>query len=155
MSSQNSNSNLTGNCYKCGHTYDRNELKEYKIQERTVGSAFMYISASIYLCGECQQFVCDEWFDNEETRSQDKYGDTYYNYEEDLMDEINTYPLEFQEKIYNQGFAEEFRLGTEDWIKQQRDIERLLSKHEMSEAEVEMYKEYYKDYNETCADYTL
>lgn len=155
MSSQNKNSNSTEYCYKCGHTYDKNELKEYRIEGRTIGSAFMYVNASIHLCEECQQFVSDEWFDNEETRNRDKYGDIYYNYEEDLQDEINTYPLEFQEKIYNQGFPEGFRIGTKDWIEQQMNVERLLSRREMSDAEVNMYKEYYKDYNESCTDYTL
>jgi hypothetical protein len=117
-------------CYRCGHTYDKKDIKVYRIQGRGFNSHFTYIDANIPLCKECQKDIEEDWFS--EKAIQVNYGmfDEYiYLQEEELFDFVCSFPLEYQEKIFNQGFgyAEEMdKLSPEEWIEQQRKILKSL-----------------------------
>jgi len=128
-------------CYKCGHTYKKDKIKKFKIHDRNETSYFYYTDADIYLCEECQTLIDTDWFNNEEMLHQD----STYNCEEELQDFINNFPLEYQEKVYNQGFPSEYRVDSKDWIKDQIKLDKILKRKEWSDSEIEQYISYYEN----------
>lgn len=125
----NETNNIEGKCtcYNCGHTYNNKDIKKYRIHERGYNSEFAYIDAEIPLCRECQKNIEEDWFN--EKAIQVEYGmfDEYIYYgEEELFDFISSFPLEYQEKIFNQGFAYTEKLSPEEWIEQQKKVLKSL-----------------------------
>ncbi|WP_346938231.1 hypothetical protein [uncultured Clostridium sp.] len=112
-------------CYRCGHTYDKKEIQKYRIHERDYTSHFACIDVEIPLCKECQKDIEEDWFNEKSIEVEYGMFDQYIYYgEEELFDFICSFPLKYQEKIFNQGFgyATEDRLSPEEWIKQQKKI---------------------------------
>lgn len=123
MSSNNKSEEVT--CYCCGHTYDKEDIKIYKIHERDFNSHFAWIDADIPLCKECQKDIEEDWFSEESIQVNYGMVDEYiYPQEEDLFDFVCSFPLEYQEKIFNQGFAfsDKDRLTPEEWMEQQKKV---------------------------------
>jgi len=137
-------SNLKGEectCYKCSNTYSKRDTDIFRIHQRNHTSYFASIDAEVCLCKECQDLINTDWFDNDEMLFA---GDLTYNCEEELQEFINSFPLEYQEKIYNQGFLGE-NIDTEDWIKDQIELEKILKRRQWTEEEIKQTKEYYSN----------
>lgn len=120
-------------CYCCGHTYNKEDIKIYKIQGRGFNSHFTYIDANIPLCKECQKDIEEDWFSEEAIQVNYGIFDEYiYLQEEDLFDFVTSFPLEYQEKIFNQGFAyaDSDRLTPEEWIEQQKKVLKSIYKQQ-------------------------
>lgn len=125
---RNKTNNIEGKCtcYNCGHTYNERDIKKYRIHERDYTSQFAWIDAEIPLCKECQKDINEDWFSEKAIHVEYGMFDQYiYPEEEELFDYICSFQLEYQEKIFNQGFGGD-KLTREEWIEQQRKILKSL-----------------------------
>ena len=126
------------NCYKCNHTYEIGELKKYNISQRNFTSMFYYMDADIYLCDECSKQIKSKWF-NRDLMVQD---DLTYKNEEELYKFICSFPLPYQQKIFNESYPEEYRLDIENWYLKQFERSKLEG-HDFTEKEIEDIRLFY------------
>lgn len=131
-------------CYKCNHKFETGELGyEYKLNDRGYGSDFDMAEVSFDLCDSCNKPEYYEWC-NELPTFINEYCENY-KYEDNLHDLIHSFPLENQEKIYNNGTFGSYSIPTQDWIDINNGIELSDEKYKeygmYSPKEIRAYKE--------------
>jgi hypothetical protein len=128
-------------CYKCNHEVEN--IFKYTITNRGYGSDFDMAEASFDLCSKCDKPEYEDWC-NECPSYINEYCEDY-KYEDNLYELINSFPLENQEKIYNNGTFGGYSIPTQDWIDIQNGIELSDEKYKeygiYSPKEIQAYKE--------------
>lgn len=146
MSSQNNNSNSTGNiltnsqeykhqnkerlCYYTNTLYDKEDIIQYTLSDRGYGSIFdgdefqIQIQKDVAKELECKNILRAEWFDNQAMRVIN--GELYeeYTHEEDIENFINILIVENQEYIRNCDNWMMSSIDREDWIKTEKKFNK-------------------------------
>ena len=122
-------------CDKCGINENDKKVVSLEIKDRGYGSEFDSMSFEFELCEDCinELGVNADWFDNEVN---EVYGVIYdeqdpivyhknvfaYKNEDNIINIINSLPIEAQERILNQStLCSPFKMDTEEWIEIYKD----------------------------------
>lgn len=138
-------------CYKCNHEFIENDVENlYRVSSRGYGSSFDMCDFSFTLCNNCDKEEYEEWV-NEFPNYINEYCEDY-KYEDSLSELIDSFPLENQEKIYNNGTFGAYSIPTQDWIDIHNGIELPDEKYKeygmYSPKEIRAYKERFP----TCSE---
>lgn len=118
-------------CFKCLKEKSELELEKFYLHRSDYGSSFDNNYTYLQICNKCKPENIEKWF-NEEPEIVDRYY-VKYKYEQNIIDFVNTFPIEGQELFWNRcayGACAD-NMDSQDWIDMQLGV--------LSE---EKYKEY-------------
>jgi hypothetical protein len=113
-------------CYKCLASCDDRILHIIHIPAMGWGSSFDGWSTQINLCDECMQETNSDWWKLKEIKSEHPYGGSYYEYEDEILQFIESLPIEGQELFHNRFSTDGYYMEPQDWI----DYELGILPHE-------------------------
>ncbi|GAA0715521.1 hypothetical protein GCM10008904_32460 [Paraclostridium ghonii] len=116
-------------CHKC--LQKKEGIVKYEISKRGYGSKFDDDKITIQLCPDCDNLSLYKWV-NEKPQI-DGYEETY-KYEDDILNFINSLPIQGREIIYNQT-NKKFFIDSQEWIDRELEDDKEL----VSESELDMF----------------
>jgi hypothetical protein len=127
-------------CFKC---LKKGNITHYVLCRDEYGSSFDGVHTHLQLCDECKKEVKDEWF-NEEPKIDDYF--TRYKYEKNILDFIETLPIEGKELFWNRcaSGACTYYMEPQDWIDYELGIlphDKCIEYNLYSPDEIKAYKE--------------
>lgn len=133
--------NSENTCFNC--------LKEIEVNKIIIpalgwGSWFDSWSTRVNLCNDCIKLTDPKWWELEEIVGETDTDGSYYKYEKEIFNFINTLPLEGQELFWNKYSTDSFRMEQQDWIDYKLGIlphEKCKEYGVHSLQEIEAYKE--------------
>lgn len=128
-------------CFKC---LSKKETRKYSLYRSEYGSSFDNNYTYLQICDSCEPEDIEKWF-NEEPEIVDDYL-ANYKYEQNIIDFIDTFPLEGQELFWNScahGACAD-NMGSQDWIDMKLGIlpDEMYEKYGMySPTTIKLYQE--------------
>jgi hypothetical protein len=127
-------------CFKC---LEKKKVEKYHIYRNSYGSSFDNQHTMLQICEECKPEGIKQWFDEEPVM--DEYY-AKYTYETNIIDFVNTLPLEGQELFWNRcnGGACAYQMDSQDWIDDKLGIlpDEIYEEYSMySPRQIKAYKE--------------
>lgn len=133
--------NFENLCFKC---LQKKPINTYSLYRSEYGSSFDNYYTYLQICDDCKPEEIDKWF-NEESETIDEYC-ADYKYEKNIIEFIETIPLEGQELFWNRCAygASAHNMGNQDWIDWKLGImldEKYKEYSMYSPSEIKAYKE--------------
>ncbi|MGG3890215.1 hypothetical protein [Metabacillus fastidiosus] len=119
-------------CFKC--LEKKEKIETFSIYRNSYGSSFDNNHTELNICNECKPVDLEKWFD-EEPEKIEYY--TKYKYEKNIIEFVDTFPLEGQELFWNRcasGACADV-MNSQDWI----DDKLGILPDEVYEEEYNMY----------------
>ena len=111
-------------CFKCLKEFDDESLHKIVIPDMGYGSIFDAWSTKVHLCNSCIKETNQEWW-KLKVINEYEYHESY-EYEDEILDFIETLPIEGKELFYNRYSTDSYLMESQDWI----DYELGLLSHE-------------------------
>ena len=109
-------------CFRCLKSFHENGLHKIHIPAMGWGSSFDNWSTQINLCNECMGETNPDWWKLKEVEDEHLYGGSYYEYEDEILQFVESLPLEGQELFYNRFSTGGYYMEPQDWIDYELDI---------------------------------
>ena len=109
-------------CFKCLGEFADEKLHKIVIPSMGWGSGFDNWSTRIHLCENCIKETNAEWWKLEVVSGEFDWSGSWYKYEDDIFNFINTLPLEGQELFWNRYSTDSYQMDGQDWIDYQLDL---------------------------------
>lgn len=129
-------------CFKC--LKEKSKLEKFYLHRSNYGSSFDNCYTYLQICEDCKPKDIEKWF-NEEPEIVDGYC-AKYKYEQNIIDFVNTFPIEGQELFWNRcayGACAD-NMDSQDWIDMQLGIlpdEKYKEYGMYSPSEIKAYEE--------------
>lgn len=129
-------------CFKC--LKEKPKLEKYSLYRSNYGSSFVHNYTYLQICNKCKPKDIEKWF-NEKPEMIDEYC-AKYKYEQNIIDFVNTLPIEGQELFWNRcahGACAD-NMDSQDWIDMQLGIlpdEKYEEYGMYSPRQIEAYEE--------------
>lgn len=103
-------------CFQCLKEFNDNKLHKIRIPSLGYGGNFDNWSTEIYLCDKCIKQTNLEWWKLEIEKFGDNNWCEKYKYEDEIIDYVNTLPIEGQELFWNRYSDGNYYIDAQDWI---------------------------------------
>lgn len=110
-------------CFNCLKELSIDQLHNIVIPSLAWGSRFDNWSTQIQLCNECFEKTNLKWWELEEVFDDSQFGGSWYKYEDEIFNYVNTLPIEGQELFYNRySYGYGYCMEPQDWIDYKLDL---------------------------------
>lgn len=130
----------------------------YTIYGRGYGSIFDNFNSHFHLCDDCAKEEYQEWTDEHGEWDDDNFCGEQYQYEENISNLINSFPLEGQELFYNRfadGACADYNMESQDWIDyklNELSYEKCKQYEILSPQEITAYEERFPNCECVCIE---
>lgn len=109
-------------CFKCLKEFSDNRLHKIIIPSMGWGSGFDSWSTRINLCDDCIKETNLEWWKLEKVTGDFKFDGSWYKYEDEIFQFVETLPIGGQELFWNRYSGESCCTKSQDWIDYELDL---------------------------------